>query len=248
MLCLLLSVFATGCVATFPPLIPADYDLATDSHNGFIIGSIGVKGAPAPSTWLEWSQYAYRSVSDPELKGQINSAFKWNPYYMWGSMPLCDEDGLKSECGLLFAVMLPAGEYEFCCVIAAQEARIASSSVSDWTQPLNGYRFTVRPGEATYIGNLMSRICIGVASEVINRNAVLAAVGDVADMSVRDLPMLRAKYPQLGAATVVNETMSGEPWLWRRKLSRGTAPPYGWHPDCSTDVDEAKRYLRGNAG
>lgn len=237
-----------GCTSSnLLTTLPADFDIARAPGAGVIVGSVGAKS----DAWHEWSHYTLQAVSNPEKQWVVSSASTHNPFYMFGSMPLCTDDGLPEECGHLFALVLPAGDYEIKYVVPAMDSYIAiGSGQAYWRHQLTGYRFQVSPGRVTYVGNLLSRICISRARKSGGDSRVWAAVGDVTDRSSRDIPLLLQKYPQLATATLVNEPMPGEPWLWRFEpdhwFDLNEEPPYGWPADCSLEPEVLQRYLHGN--
>lgn len=241
----LLTLIVVGCAGGLQNELPLEYNMGSDSRLGVVIGSVGAKPAPGNPPWYEWSRYDFHSLTDPDTEGHITSAFKWNPFYMWGSMPLCADDGLESECGYLFAMLLPAGDYEIHQVTPAMMSRSVDNSFTQrgWTLPLKDYNFVVYPGQAVYIGNLLSRICVG---RIKRGNHVLSAIGVVKDMSERDMPLLVAKYPQLEGVKILHQPVSGTPWLWRYKKNEGFVPPYGWPKDCSLEFEQIEDYLNAD--
>jgi len=237
---LAISLLAAACAGRVGHELPPDHVIGADARHGVAVGTIGARpDMQAMPPWYEWSLYNYRSVDDPDVQGSISSAFKWNPYYMWGSMPLCADDGLEQECGRVFALLLPTGEYEFTGVAPAMmdEATSSGLDTDSWLEPLSGYRFSVRPGEVVYIGNLLSRICVAGTGR---GNAPWSAVGDVADRADRDIPLVMARYPALQGQAVARRTMTGEPWLWRHSRLKSA----NWPKGCSIDAQERARYLR----
>lgn len=102
---------------------------------------------------------------------------------------------------------------------------------------LRGYRFVVKPGEVTYVGNLLSRICTRTRNYL---SIAKSATGDVSDRYFRDVPLLRQKYPQLETVVIDNETMSGVPWLWRLDVPDGESPPAEWPGECSPERGAAR--------
>lgn len=114
------AAWLSGC-SGFQPGLPADYDLASKSDEGVVVGSVGTN--PIGKQWREWSRYEYRSVSDPKIHGHVTSAVNWsNPFF---SQPECPDDGLLAECGQLFAIVLPAGKYEFWAVVPAMDSQVS---------------------------------------------------------------------------------------------------------------------------
>ncbi|WP_317930438.1 hypothetical protein [Halioxenophilus sp. WMMB6] len=232
----------TGCAGKLEHELTTSYKPETESQLGIVIGSVSARPAPGNPPWYEWSQYQYRSLSSREITGSISSAFKWNPFYMWGTMPLCADDGLEHECGHLFALALPAGVYEIHQVTPAMMSRTSdhSFSPSGWSLPLTQYTFVVQTGQALYIGNLLSRICIG---GIKRGNQVMAAIGLASDQAERDLPLLIAKYPQLNGLPIIQRPLADTPWQWRFKESDGFQPPYGWPSDCALEPGQVENYL-----
>jgi len=236
---LAISMVVAGCAGRVEHELPSGYPIGTDMRKGVVVGTIGARPAPETPPWYEWSLYKYRSLSEPALEGTITSAFKWNPYYMWGSMPLCADDGLESECGRTFALLLPAGEYEFTSVRPAMMEAVTSGDSPGSQVPLSGYRFSISAGEVVYVGHLLSRICI-TGSRIRGGNAPWTAVGDVADKGDRDIPLIVARYPDLRDAVVARRPMPGEPWLWRHPRLKPEFRPEG----CSNQTAERAQYLR----
>ena len=211
--------------------LPPDYNVLLDSANGVVVGSVGTN--PLGKQWREWSQYLYLSSIDQKKRGSVASAVNWsNPFF---PQPECPDDGLEAECGNLFAIILPAGEYEFWAVIPAMDSNAADNSTR-YAVGLEGYKFEVQPGEATYIGNMLSRLCGGSSYSYYGTAAIgraRVAQGDVADRYARDLPLLVAKFPQLKNAVVKNETMPGVPWRWEWEQRDGTSVAANWQSDCA---------------
>ena len=94
-----------GCSGYLPDL-PAGYVVESETDKGVITGSVGTN--PLGKQWREWSRYEYHSTSDP--------------FY---PQPECPDDGLPVECGNLFAIVLPVGEYEFWAVSPARLLTLA---------------------------------------------------------------------------------------------------------------------------
>ena len=228
---LLLVAALSGCTG-FLPGLPAGYDVASNLDKGVIVGSVGTN--PLGKQWREWSQYGYYSTSNPKLSGHVTSAVNWsNPFF---PQPECPDDGLPVECGNLFAIILPAGEYEFSAVIPARDTQAADPWPSGYATALKGYRFEVKPGQATYIGNMLSRLCVGSSYSYYGTATVgvaRAAQGEVVDMYGRDMPLLREKFQQLKNITVNNETMAGKAWRWEWKQSDDESIAANWQSDCT---------------
>jgi hypothetical protein len=221
----------SGCTG-FLPGLPADYDVESDPNKGVIVGSVGTN--PLGEQWREWSRYEFSSANDPKkLRGHVTSAVNWsNPFY---PQPECPDDGLLAECANLFAIILPAGEYQFFGVVPAMDSNAADSSSRYWVA-LDNYKFEVKPGQATYIGNMLSRLCGGSSYSyygVANIGRARIAQGDVADMYERDIPLIKAKFPQLQNTVVNNETMLGIAWRWEWEQRDGKSVTENWQSECA---------------
>jgi hypothetical protein len=227
---LLIVAALTGCSGIKSGL-PVDYDVASDPDKGVIVGSVGTN--PLGKQWREWSQYEYAATNNPKFHGHVTSAVnKSNPFL---GQPECPDDGLPAECANLFAVILPAGKYKFFAVIPARDSHSSDNSTR-YSVGLDGYQFEVKPGQATYIGNMLSRLCggsgysyYGVAS--IGRARV--AQGDVADRYERDIPLLKDKFPELQNTAIGNETMAGKAWRWEWRQADGQSVDANWQSECA---------------
>lgn len=240
-----LAILMMAACSTVPSyVLPPSHDIAADPRMGVVVGSVGsLSDTTGSPPWREWSLYRFASTDGSGVSGSVTSAFAWNPFYMFGSMPLCADDGLAEECGHLFALLLPAGEYEFTDVSPAMMERVGSSLTAGWAERLTGFRFTVQAGTAVYLGNLRSRICVG-GGRRRGVNVAWSAVGDVADMSARDLPLLRAAHPPLRAAAIESRVLPGRPWTWHYREEEGYVPAHPWPEPCaSPSADQIRRYL-----
>jgi hypothetical protein len=220
----------SGCTGYLPGL-PVDYDVASDTNKGVITGSVGTN--PLGKQWREWGRYDFHSITDSKIRGHVTSAVNWsNPFY---PQPECPDDGLMDECASLFAIILPAGQYEFSTVIPAMDSHAAGYGAG-YATVLKNYKFEVRAGAVTYIVNMLSRLCGGSSYSYYGMARIgraRVAQGDVADMYERDLPLLKEKFPQLQNITVNNETMAGTPWRWEYKQSDETLLATNWQNDCA---------------
>ncbi len=225
---ILISTLA-GCTG-FMPDLPVDFVVDADREKGIVVGSVGTN--PLGKQWREWSRYEYRSVSDEDIRGHVTSAVNWsNPFY---PQPECPDDGLPEECANLFAIVLPVGEYEFWAVTPAMDS-LAARTFGVWATQLKGFHFEVKSGQATYIGNMLSRLCGGSSHSyygIASIGSARAAQGDVADRYDRDIPLLVQKFPQLQNTPINNETMTGISWRWDFKQSEEDSITTNWEKDC----------------
>ena len=236
-----LALLIAGCSGyAFKQGLPTDFVVESDSFKGIVLVTVGARPDPYLG-WHAWSYYEFRSTEDPKLLGNVKSGNK----HSFGFTPGCDDDGLPDECGHLFAFVLPVGEYEFTRIIPSlADSQYDTFNPGYYDTQMEGYRFLVRSGEVAYLGNLLSRICAGVYHSSTNR--VFSAIGDVADLYDRDVPLFVKKFPQLKTVVIRNESMTGSPWIWRYKDGIDYTPAVsGTGPiNCSLDPHSIKNYLR----
>lgn len=233
---LLFVTALAGCTGYLPGL-PTDYDVASDPNKGVIVGSVGTN--LAGQNWREWSKYTYSPISDPKSVGYVASAVGWSiPSF---PQPECPDDGLPAECANLFAILLPVGEYKFWGLVPAMNSSINQFSTRYHVR-VEGYRFEVKSGQATYIGNMLTRLCVGPNAAGIAR----VAQGDVADMYERDVPLLKVKFPQLQNTIVNNETMPGTPWRWEWWQGKGVSVTANWESECAPVREAVTEFFDAN--
>lgn len=224
-LLVLLGVMLTGC-ALRQNDIQADYTLSR-SDVGIVVGSVtSAPDVTRSPPWQEMSTYFFASVDNPNVVGVIRSGsistWRWDEQR-------CDMDGIADECGRLFALELPAGEYVIKAVqindLASEHALYPSEAYS---LSLDEFNFTVVAGQTRYLGNLHSHICIGAAGHYGNLS-VWAARGAVRDAYNRDWQLLTQKYVVLRQLPVEKAVIKTNPWLWMRPHP---APNQQWPPEC----------------
>jgi hypothetical protein len=181
--------------------ISDDFDVLKSPGYGVVVGSVS---SIPDYRWQEMSQYLYRSLSDEKIHGVITSAADNNPYTFFAHVPKCEDDGLEAECGRLFAISLPVGDYEIDRVIVSYD-----EFKHRWEgRNRLGFLFTVKSGQVSYIGNLKSNIQIA--------NDIVAADGMVMDQYERDIPLLRIRFPVLVNLQIDHSLIRGDSWEWRR--------------------------------
>ena len=234
--------FTAGCSGyAFKAELPSDYVVEANLSKGVIVGSVGSKTYPE-TEYREQNMYLFRSISNPDLRGYVSSATEKKQ--MFTHLGICSDDGLPDECGSLFAIALPIGEYEFFSVVPTLNSQGNGALFifdSPWDAPLQGYRFSVRSGKVAYLGNLLSRICTGSDRThwgMFSTSVARSAVGDVADMYDRDVPPLIEKYPQLKTTPINNETIAGAPWRWEYEQSNDQILIVERPDECLPERDE----------
>lgn len=204
---LVAAVLVSGCGSLFQESIDPDAPSLFRPGEGVILGSVT---APFIGHYHETLRFHYRSVGDGgKTAGELTSAGKfWDP-----GIPTCDEEGLTELCGRLFAVSLPAGDYE---IHNVQELHPPS-----YIYEMPPLRFTVAPGRARYLGNLHTSFCHGLPRRL--RGAILGGDMLILDESQRDLALLEARYPQLTGAEIEKQLLPNLAWRWRVPWE-----PYDW--------------------
>lgn len=165
---LLAAALALGGCSGVARLRPgADYQLKQGSPEGLVLASF-----TQPYQQLHWS---YRSVDGraPATEGFVMTSWVVNG------------EAIMADGAEVFPFTLPAGEYEF----------------YKWSQPAQGVytfsvqpfslRFSVAPGQVTYIGNVR----LAMAGKSIGLGFV--------DRRELDVPALLAKYPRVSSDQVV---------------------------------------------
>ena len=205
---LAVAILVAGCGSLFQQNISTDSPPVALGEDGLILGSVT---AP-PVYYHETLVFHYRSVGDGgKTSGLITSATTMASIIT--KVPQCDEDGLADQCGRLFAIRLPAGEYE---IYAVNEMEPGANHYQ--LPPLG---FAVAKGRASYLGNLHTLFCEGLVRST--RGAILGGDLSVRDEYDRDVALLRAKYPQLAEASIDKQLLPDRAWRWRVKYE-----PYDW--------------------
>lgn len=206
---LVAAVLVSGCGSLFQQNIDLGAPSLFRPEEGLILGSVT---APFIDHYHETLVFHYRSVGDGgKTAGRLTSARSPSqPFVLW--IPACDEEGLTDECGRLFAVSLPAGDYE---IYGVQELDPGAKIYE--MPPL---RFTVAQGRASYLGNMHTAFCQGLVS---HRGAILGGDLVILDESQRDLALLEARYPQLTGVDIEEQLLPNLAWRWRVPWE-----PYDW--------------------
>jgi hypothetical protein len=197
----------SACSSRFQKNIPDDFSVVKNPEYGVVVGSVS---SIPDDRWQEMSQYRYQSLSDKKIQGVFTSAAKYNPYTFFAHVPKCEDDGMEAECGRLFATALAAGDYEIYGVVVSLD-----EPKNRWEgRILSGYGFTVVRGQVSYIGNLKSYIQVGPVS--YSSRDIVSADGMVVDEFERDVPLLKAKFPELANWEIDRSLIRGDSWEWRR--------------------------------
>ena len=171
-----LAVTVAGCVG--PQGVPnADRSFsAAKGTTGMLAASVTVSGHTPGSLWLQLVRAGDSAVLHSIPVNVDNFGLDWNPG--------ADAAG-RAFRGRLAAIELPAGRYEIGRWVMTDTNRAAYIS-----NARIGTKFSVKPGEVVYLGN----IHLDIQSSA---SASLPWRVDVNDQRKRDLVLLGQKYPAL---------------------------------------------------
>jgi hypothetical protein len=186
------------------------------SENGAIVGSVT---APFAMHYHETILFGYRKLDGGDkIDGVVTSGIQHKNFLM--QIPSCGEGGIPQQCGRVFAISLPAGEYEI------YRAQVISR---DNFQQIVPALFTVTKGKVTYVGNLHVTFCVGMASRY--RGNILGADVSIRDEYDRDVAVIREQHGALATTLIDKRLLPDNSWKWRaswKSLLGGDAGPYDW--------------------
>lgn len=198
----LLAIGIAGCAAA--PDLPATYVLDANQPEGLAIVSLTLTGKPldkvadfkyrfreVPPRGETFAKVSHRHASARQHARALRDEDKDRALARQivikgaGTAEPLDIRNAGKPAGRLATLRLPPGEYEF---HAWQLREPGSNGETEYSPPRDfSYRFSVRPGETTYIGRL--NLHLGA------RNTQRIAVEDQRN---DDLALLEKKYPALG--------------------------------------------------
>ncbi len=200
------TFFGVGCGGLVQTNIAEDGPVGLDAETGLVVGSATAQHA---GRYHENVQFFYRSSGDQKNpSGVLTSGTSYR--YLTPYISSCEEDGIGEHCGRLFAVHLPAGQFE-----------IFRIRIGDIFQNILPVEFFVTPGEATYVGNLHAAFCVGQPRQ--SRGAILGANISVRDDYVRDAGLLREKFSALQTIPIYKRLLPDASWRVRVSYE-----PFDW--------------------
>ena len=211
MLLLLITILSNGCNTLIQNNISKNKYIGIDFEGGIIVGSVT---APFAKHYHKEVYFQYRSLgSGDKHNGVITSGTPFPGLLPW--LPSCHEDSLEDQCGRLFAINLPAGDYE-----------IYGMKVNDneGFRPIPPAVFSSSEGSVTYIGNLHVIYCVGLPRSL--RGAILGGVIKVLDNYERDTDLIKKKYRSLNVTPIQKILLPDYSWSWRVSYQ-----PHDWG-DC----------------
>ena len=169
-----------GCAGTAAPKVDPAYRLTS---KGLLVASVTVSGYN-PGTF---SHQVVRAASPTETVVTIPINDEANALDWRLGDPAVRDGGY----GRLAVVELDPGDYELrrgIIRVSAQEAYVSSHAF--------GYRFTIVPGKATYLGNVHVHIELSADRQIRSSEVLL-------DRRSRDLPILYRGYSGVQQAQVI---------------------------------------------
>lgn len=210
---------SSGCTALVQKNIDEDHRTMKDIGGGIIVGSVT---APLAAHYHKKVVFRYHSLENQNKhRGVLTSGTQFLTLPPW--VPSCSEDGLDDQCGRLFAINLPAGEYVIDHIVFE----------GDHYQPDHPGVFSVLEGRAIYLGNLHVTYCVGLVRST--RGNILGADVSVRDNYERDTSLLTGKYSSLRTVRIERQLLLDPAWKWRVSYK-----PYSWGTCSATPNDAPK--------
>ena len=182
--------------------VDRDFAFTPETDTGLIIGSATLGEG---NHWYAASfRFHYSRAGEPDIFGGKGrgfiSAFPYNSL-----MRRTEPSDFKNATGTVFAIPLAPGNYVF-------DKWDLDNGATAMIHPVNPLplKFTVRKGEATYIGNLhmhlhAGRTLPGIGVIGSGRPAIL-------DRSERDIPLLLQRYPNIKRQDIDVRIIDDRPW------------------------------------
>lgn len=193
---LLVGAVQLLCGCTLATNIAPDKPLTIDGDSALLLASATMA---YEGQFFARTSLLFRGVGGGK-RFRLDSAVPWTIWPMLESLP---DAGLEAVHGRLYAFTVPPGEYEL-VEISIHDSPMIS------TRPKARYRFTARAGAAVYIGNLDVRLCHLLSPKDRWPYYIVGGRASARDMSDRDLPLLRAKFPALQGVPIEVEVLDGD--------------------------------------
>ncbi len=183
--------------------VDANYALQGKSDRGLVVASLTRRGEADFDIYVRIRNvdtHADHSVSLDDISTQRD----WNKleYRNPGDMSDLGHSGATEPVGRLAVFELPPGNYEMYnwWGHTSTTARLYIERLNVTASPFS-LRFTVRPGQMTYLGNV--QIVVPDYLHLYKYDHTYQV--EISDTQARDLALLRQKYPALGSTTLARE-------------------------------------------
>lgn len=215
-----ISILISGCTNLTQKTLDDSLFANSNSENGIIVGSVT---APFAAHYHETILFEYRKLGDGDkYNGVVTSGMQHKNFLI--GIPSCTEGGIPKQCGRLFAISLPAGNYEIFRASVLGRGEF---------QQLPPAEFTVAKGRVSYLGNLHATFCKGMVNRY--RGNILGADVTIRDEYDRDIALIREYFGALTNASIDKRLLPDNSWMWRvswKALFRSNVEPYDWG-ECS---------------
>lgn len=195
----LFAVLTLALTACATKSVEKDFSLTPGSDKGLIIGSVTAE--TTPSAYISETRFFYQKKTATPVPG-----FE-NPFIYVETGPGYSVRGGDFEYfnGTVFAIELPAGEYIF------NDWRLINGEALE-VIPINPrpVSFTVHGGRATYIGNLHMTFKEG--KNLFDQPIITDGSPSIDDQSIRDIPLLLERYPNISRKSIDVRIIDGRPW------------------------------------
>lgn len=205
----LVALSLTGCAATSD--LPTGYALTPGQPEGLLIVSLTLSGEPLEK--ISSFEYRIRALAPEEREAVIaRPYFESVPQHARGASRTTARAGGGQEivvkgpssaepldlwegatAGRVASLRLPPGAYEFYTWQLRDRAEASGGTEYSPKRPFS-YRFVIKPGQATYIGQLNLDLREWKAQKIT-----------VEDRRERDLALLNKRMPSIGSVQVSSE-------------------------------------------
>lgn len=193
------ALLLSGCAAKS---VEQEFTFSPEAETGLIIGSATSSKEYSnfdTTTYFRYAKADGLGTLDLSTAGFIQPRRR---SFMLG--PRSDSEFQDAD-GSLFALSFAPGDYVF----ETWEVLNGNNGV---ISPIdrNSVTFTVRKGEAIYIGNLHMNLRKG--QNVFGISIIAGARPEILDKSERDIPMLLKRYPNLKREDITISILDDRPW------------------------------------
>ncbi|MBL1293160.1 MAG: hypothetical protein COB61_004725 [Thiotrichales bacterium] len=209
-LVLVVFLFISGCQTLN---VKEDFELDPDAGTGLIIGSVTqtIKAGRNVSAAFFLNRVSGKNVRDIQAKVKT---------IVLGDLTFKSEFEEQQQDGRIFAVEVPAGINE----LDAWEIKIAAGYIYPRTPPPS-LKFSVKPGEVVYIGNL--HMDVDSAKNFLGIKGAIGGAPSISDEQERDIPLLKEKFKNLATKDISINVLHEGVWIDEEKVDDELEIPLG---------------------
>lgn len=194
------GLLLAGC--TMAPLA-SDYSLEGKGNTGVVFLSLTRTGSIEHSIWLKLRGVGHDYSSYVALD-DYGVTWDWAKLTFSGAINDFGKATKQDPVGHLAVFALPAGDYEFYSWYGGSPIWLKHGDDYDVRSRPFSVKFTVRPGQVTYAGNLQIEMPDRIFADYYKQEYEIS----VADKLERDQAVLRQKYPRLAGQSVSTSLMT----------------------------------------